>query len=126
MDQDFKYDVYFSYSHKDKLPVLKLADRLRKDGLRVWIDEWGLRVGDDWARETRNALEQSRALILAISVNSLTSDGATKEWETAFLLQRSDRRRIIIPLRMDSAEMPPRMASLVYVDWRFQTDDQYK
>ena len=40
MADDFKYDVFLSYCPKDKAIVRPIAERLRADGLRVWLDEW--------------------------------------------------------------------------------------
>ena len=36
----FEYDVFLSYSSKDKKTVHALAERLRGDGVRVWLDVW--------------------------------------------------------------------------------------
>ncbi len=41
MSQGFDYDVYLAYSSEDKAVVLALAERLRKDGLRVWACNLG-------------------------------------------------------------------------------------
>ncbi len=38
MPDQFQYDVFLSHSAKDKSVVRPLAQRLRKDGLNVWID----------------------------------------------------------------------------------------
>ena len=42
----FEYDVFLSHSTKDKAVVRPIAERLRADGLRVWFDEWEIRLGD--------------------------------------------------------------------------------
>ena len=42
-----QYDVFLSHSAKDKAAVRPLAERLRKDGLKVWFDEWVLKPGDN-------------------------------------------------------------------------------
>ena len=39
-DSVFTHDVFLSHSAKDKAVVRLLAERLRKDGLKVWFDEW--------------------------------------------------------------------------------------
>ena len=39
----FPYDVFLSHSAKDKAVVRAVAERLRKDGLKVWFDEWVLK-----------------------------------------------------------------------------------
>jgi TIR domain-containing protein/CHAT domain-containing protein/dynein-related subfamily AAA family protein len=126
MDQDFKYDVYFSYSNKDKPTALELAERLNRDGVRVWIDEWGISPGDDWVRKIDEAIIQSRAMIMAISKNSLESPRVQDEWLTAFDNSQRDPRRRIIPLRLDDSALRGWLAKLSYVDWTGQSEDQYK
>ncbi len=37
MNDNFSYDVFLSHSAKDKPVVRAVAERLRKDGLRVWF-----------------------------------------------------------------------------------------
>ena len=46
MTETFNYDVFISHSSKDKPAVRSLAERLKRDGLRVWLDEWEIRAGD--------------------------------------------------------------------------------
>ncbi|NTU41871.1 MAG: TIR domain-containing protein, partial [Nitrospirales bacterium] len=46
MGDEFSYDLFLSHSSKDKAVVRELAERLRKDGLRVWFDEWVLKPRD--------------------------------------------------------------------------------
>ena len=46
MTEGFKYDVFISHSAKDKPAVRELAERLKADGLRVWLDEWEIQPGD--------------------------------------------------------------------------------
>ena len=36
----FDFDVFLSHSSKDKPTVRALAVRLKKDGLKVWFDDW--------------------------------------------------------------------------------------
>ncbi|MGA2220926.1 MAG: toll/interleukin-1 receptor domain-containing protein [Verrucomicrobiia bacterium] len=40
MSDQFQYDVFLSHSSKDKVVVRAVAERLRADGLRVWLDDW--------------------------------------------------------------------------------------
>jgi hypothetical protein len=63
LGQEFQYDVFLSHRAKDKAVVRPLAKRLRKDGLKVWLDEWGLKPGDSIPAKIEEGLEQSRALV---------------------------------------------------------------
>ncbi len=40
MPDEFHYDVFLSHRATDKAVVRAVAKRLRKDGLKVWFDEW--------------------------------------------------------------------------------------
>jgi len=44
----FTYDVFLSHSSKDKGIIRGIVERLRKDGLKVWLDECNL--GEDQRR----------------------------------------------------------------------------
>ncbi len=61
---EFEYDVFLSHSSKDKAAVRPVAERLRKDGLRVWFDEWVLKPGDSIPAKIEAELEHSRVLVL--------------------------------------------------------------
>ncbi len=60
MNADLQYDVFLSHSAKDKAVVRPLAERLRKDGLKVWFDEWVLKPGDSIPANIVAVLEHSR------------------------------------------------------------------
>jgi hypothetical protein len=46
MSETFEYDVFLSYSSNDKEIVHALAERLKRDGLRVWLDAWLTQMGN--------------------------------------------------------------------------------
>lgn len=47
MADSFTYDVFLSHNRKDKPRVIALAERLKEAGLRVWLDDWVIKPGDD-------------------------------------------------------------------------------
>jgi hypothetical protein len=75
--ESFTYDVFLSHSSLDKPVVRELATRLRDDGLRVWFDEWEIRLGDSIPKKLDDALEQSRVLVLCMSGHAFASEWAT-------------------------------------------------
>ena len=79
MHEQFPYDVFLSYSAKDKAVVRPLAERLRQDGLTVWFDEWVLKPGDSIPAKIEAGLEHSRVLVLCMSANAFGSDWAQLE-----------------------------------------------
>lgn len=79
MPDEFQYDVFLSHSAKDKAVVHPLAERLRKDGVKVWFNEWVLKPGDSIPAKIEEGLERSRVLVLCMSANAFGWDWAQLE-----------------------------------------------
>ena len=103
MPDQFNYDVFLSHSAKDKAVVRPLAERLRKDGLKVWFDEWVLKAGDSIPAKIEEGLEHSRMLVLCMSANAFGSDWAQLEAVTFRFRDPLNKERRFIPLRPSKA-----------------------
>jgi hypothetical protein len=117
MPDEFQYDVFLSHSAKDKAVVRPLAERLRKDGLKVWFDEWVLRPGDSIPAKIEAGLEHSRVLVLCMSANAFGSDWAQLEAGTFRFRDPLSQDRRFIPLRLDDAPIRGSLAQFLYVNW---------
>lgn len=114
----FPFDVFLSHSSADKPKVRGVAERLRKDGLRVWFDEWLMKPGDSIYAKVEEGLESSRILVLCMSANSFGSDWARLEAGTFRFRDPLNRSRRFIPLRLDDAPIAGSLAQFLFVDWR--------
>jgi len=104
MNNRFSFDVFLSHSSKDKAVVRAVAERLRKDGLRVWFDEWELKPGDSIPAKIEEGLEHSRVLVLCMSANAFGSDWAQLDAGTfRFRDPLNQECRFIPPLADSSA-----------------------
>jgi TIR domain len=119
-EKTFEYDVFISHSSKDKPVVRQLAERLRGDGLRVWLDEWIIQPGDSIPLAIENGLEQSRTLILCMSANSFASEWVTLERHMVMFRDPTNLQRRFIPLRLDGAVIKDNLKQFAYVDWQHQ------
>jgi hypothetical protein len=117
MSDAFTYDVFLSHSAKDKSVVRPLAERLRKDGLRVWFDEWVLKPGDPIQKKIDDGLEESRVLVLCMSANAFGSDWAQLEAGTFRFRDPLNKERRFIPLRLDDAPIKGSLAQFLYINW---------
>lgn len=115
---DFAYDVFLSYSSKDKTVVRALAERLREDGLLVWLDQWVLRPGANIPYEIERGLESSRLLLLCLSANALASDWARLESQTFRFRDPVNKDLRFVPLRLDDSEPRGSLGQFLYIDWR--------
>jgi hypothetical protein len=111
MSEPFDYDVFLSHSAKDKAVVRPLAERLRKDGVKVWFDEWVLKPGDSIPAKIEEGLERSRVLVLCMSAHAFGSDPATAGLESGTFRMRGhhalrdplNKERRFLPLRLGDA-----------------------
>ena len=76
MAESFEYDVFLSYSSKDRDVVHALAERLRDSGLRVWLDRWVIQPGDPISIKIQHGVEKSRVLLMCMSKAYFGSDWA--------------------------------------------------
>ncbi|MCI0691760.1 TIR domain-containing protein [candidate division KSB1 bacterium] len=117
MPDDFKYDVFLSHSSKDKPAVRELANRLKKDKLRVWFDEWELKPGDSIPAKIEEGLESSRVLVLCMSANAFGSEWAQLEASTFRFRDPLNKERRFIPLRLDEAPIKGSLTQFLYINW---------
>lgn len=63
-----QYDVFISHASEDKDAIVRpLANALQSDGLRVWYDEFELRIGDSLRRKIDQGLANSRIGLVVLS-----------------------------------------------------------
>lgn len=124
MPDEFTYDVFLSHSSKDKTIVREVAERLRTDGLRVWLDEWEIKPGDSIPAKIEEGLEQSRVLVLFMSTHAFGSDWSRLESYTFRFRDPLNKERRFIPLRLDDAPIKGSLAQFLYVSWASQNRDR--
>ena len=92
------YDVFISYSHKDKVEVLELCKELARNGISYWIDNREIKNGDEFKSVIVEAIEKSSIFLFISSINSNTSEWTAKEVGVAV-----KQRKHIIPIKLDES-----------------------
>jgi hypothetical protein len=113
-----KYDVFISHSNKDKKFVLKLAKDLIENGVKVWLDEWNLGLGDSIAESINKAIEESRFIFLIMSPDYFASAWTTQEWNMAMHSEMAENSIRTIPIYYRNCEIPPILQSKQWADFR--------
>ncbi|NJM96030.1 MAG: toll/interleukin-1 receptor domain-containing protein [Phormidesmis sp. RL_2_1] len=104
--------TYFvSYSRADEAFALKLAERLRAEGVNLWIDQLDIPAGDRWDKAVQAALKSSQGLMVLLSKTSVDSDNVMDEVSYAL-----DESKQVIPVLCGKCEIPFRLRRLQYVD----------
>ncbi|MCX5643691.1 MAG: TIR domain-containing protein [Phycisphaerae bacterium] len=125
MSEKFRYDVFLSYSAKDKPIMSELAQRLKADGLHIWFNEWEIQPGDMIGERIEEGLEASRVLVFALSRHTFESEWGTLERQTFQFRDPANRGRRFIPLRLDDAETKDALRQFAFVDWRNRASEEY-
>ncbi len=93
-----QYDVFISHSSHDKAALARpLAEALQALGLKVWLDEEQLHVGDSIRRGIDNALRNSRFGVVILSPAYLDSEWGQKELD-AFFAKEKYQNKSILPI----------------------------
>ena len=117
MSDDFKYDVFLSHSAKDNAVVLSIAEQLRENGLKVWLDDWEIQAGDCIPAKIEDGLVHSRILVLCISKDAQKSDWAKLESYTFRFRDPLNNERHFIPLRLDDAPVKGLLSNFSCINW---------
>ena len=115
--QRFRYDVFISYSHRDKGWVRGwLVPQLKGAGLKVCIDVETFEPGAPSVTEMERAVVQSRKTVAVLTPEYVQSSWAEFENIMIQTLDPAARQRRLIPVLWKRCELPPRIASLTAID----------
>ena len=74
------YDVFISHASENKADVaLPLANLLKRQGIKVWLDSFELKLGDSLSRSIDQGLSESRFGIVILSPEFLRKDWPRRE-----------------------------------------------
>lgn len=93
-----KYDVFISYSRKDKAIVDEIRQLLDADSITYWLDTEKNRMGSEFMGDIVDAIEKSDLVLFISSVNSNASYNIAKEISIADKFKKT-----ILPVRIDDA-----------------------
>jgi hypothetical protein len=87
--------VFTSYSSRDRETVVSIVNRLSDAGLRVWLDQQGIKVGNAWSVQIVEAIDNCPAFVLMLSPNSAASKEVHQE---VYLVHESKHEIFIVML----------------------------
>ncbi|MCK4598968.1 toll/interleukin-1 receptor domain-containing protein [Candidatus Bipolaricaulota bacterium] len=114
--------VFLSHSWKDKAFARKLAAVLQKAGVRVWLDEAELKVGDSLLRKISDAISDMDYVAAILSKNSIDSPWVQKELDMAMNLEIYHNKIRVLPILIEDCKLPTYLTGKIYLDFRNQDD----
>ncbi|MBF0184905.1 MAG: toll/interleukin-1 receptor domain-containing protein [Magnetococcales bacterium] len=96
---DYIWDVFISYSSNDrKEVVVPLANILAAFGIKSWLDEGEIFVGDSIYGKINDGLLKSRFVLVIFSPNFFSSSWTKKELDGAMVKAISSDNNVILPV----------------------------
>ena len=102
-----QWDVFISHASEDKDSFVRpLAAELRKNGLRVWYDEFSLRLGDSLNESINKGLSESQFGIVVLSRAFFEKQWTKRELD-GLVAREINEGKVILPLwhGVDRAEV---------------------
>src|SRR5436309_3569406 len=97
------YSCFISHSTKDVEFVEQLHADLQSKGVRCWYAPEDLKIGDKFRFEFDRAIRLYEKLLIVLSEHSVQSNWVETEVETAFEMERQEKRLVLFPIRLDNA-----------------------
>jgi hypothetical protein len=97
-DKSYEWDVFICHASEDKDAFVKpLAHELNSRNLRVWYDEFELRLGDSLRQKIDQGLSRSRYGIVVLSKAFFEKDWPQKELD-GLNARENAGRKVILPI----------------------------
>jgi hypothetical protein len=110
------YDVFICHASEDKEEVARpIAEALKKMGLRVWYDEYTLKLGDNLRRKIDQGLRESTYGIVILSKSFFVKEWPQKELD-GLNAREKNGKKVIIPIWYDVTEEEVRFYSPMLAD----------
>lgn len=118
MADEYKYDVFISYSSAIKDWVRKdLLDALENAGLKVCIDFRDFKAGKPAIKNMRDSILESRHTLLILTKAFIDSGWTDFENMLSQTIDPANRAGRIIPLLKEKCELPLEIGYLTYVNF---------
>jgi hypothetical protein len=119
------YDVFISHKSDCKPWVRVLAQNLKNQNYKIFLDEWELVPGKSIVNGLYQGLNQSQKGILVATPEAFESGWVREEYQQMMIQKQQDKDFVIIPLVLGK-EIPdfPFMKDILWVD--FRDPDKYR
>lgn len=116
-DKDDPKSIFISHSSKDKFWVRALAERLKGYGVKVWLDEAEINIGDSLTKKIGEAIESTDYVGVVLSHNSVDSPWVQRELQIASQKEINGKKVVVLPILIENVEMPAFLKDKLYADF---------
>lgn len=123
------WNVFISYSSKDKAIASVIVDDLREQGFTVWQDELTIQPGMKLREAIHEGIQKSSCILVIFSNNSLNSNWVVNELDGAMLREIREGRSLVLPVligKIDPNALPFDLEGRKYIDLRHNFPKNYQ
>lgn len=99
------YSCFISYSAKDQSFAERLYADLQNRGVRCWFAPEDLKIGDKFRQRIDDSIRIHDKLLVVLSQVSILSAWVEDEVESAMERERTEKRPVLFPIRIDDFVM---------------------
>lgn len=108
---------FISYARKDEEFTARLAEDLQNCGAETWRDRENIMAGTSWAQAIEQAVREASCILFIATPEAVASRNVLDEINLA-----ADLQKTIIPLLLDTCDLPMRVRQAQWVDFRGDYD----
>ena len=116
--------VFLSHTSVDKPFVRRLAQDLELQGIRYWIDEAEIRVGESLIQKIREGIDTMTHLAVVLSPSSVDAPWVQREVDVAMNQEIAGGKVKVLPLLYKQCNLPGFLLGKLYAD--FTDPDKYQ
>lgn len=110
--------IFLSHTHSDKPFVRRLASDLRRAGVRIWLDEAELKIGDSLIEKIREGIDEMEYVGAVLSPSSVKSAWVQRELDVAMNQEIQGKRVKVLPILLKDCDLPGFLVGKLYADFR--------
>jgi hypothetical protein len=110
--------IFLSHTHSDKPFVRRLGADLRRAGVRIWIDEAELQIGDSLIEKIREGIDEMEYVGAVLSPSSVKSGWVQRELDVAMNQEIQGKRVKVLPILLEDCDLPGFLVGKLYADFR--------
>lgn len=114
--------VFLSHSSRDNEFCERLALDLTEYDVRVWYDQWEIKVGDSLRGKMAAGIEANDYLAVVLSCASVESQWVQQELNAALAKELRERKVVVLPLLIEECKIPTFLEDKKWADFRTDYD----
>jgi len=124
--QQYPYDVAISFAGEDRIHAEALADALRRRKINVFYDKYEKTTL--WGKDLYTHLSdlyqnKARYCVMFFSQHYVAKAWTKHELKAAQARALNENKEYILPIRLDSTEIPGILQTTAYLDWHEETTE---